>query len=348
MNRILSQNEVDALLKTVSGPPPEPEKPADDHEEPVQQAAQTETSQAPPQPKRRTGNVKRATSYNFRRPDRVPKSMLRSLQLIHDKFCSNVSSSLSAYLRAVTEVSLLSVEQTSYNEFLLSLSDPTCYNAVTIKPLTGMAALEMNLDMAFPLIDRLLGGTGNVPKLSRNITDIERILIQGVIKVLLSNLKESWAPVVPVDFVLHASESRPQLLQIASANEVVILVIFEIKIGDVRKSAHLCIPFAALEPVAANFTQDMSIRRNGDQAADLRHIVNSLYRAVIPVTAELTGTLVSVKDLLSLANGDVVRLDRKVSDRLSVRVGGSPKFESEPLMAGGQKAVRIVGPILQQ
>jgi len=344
MNKILSQDEVDALLKSVNAPAAEPEKPA--AQDSGQQTARTDAT-ATQQARRRTGSVKRATIYNFRRPDRVPKSMLRSLQLLHDKFCSNVSSSLSAYLRAVTEVTLLSVEQTSYNEFLLSLSDPTCYNAITIKPLTGMAAFEMNLDLAFPLIDRLLGGSGNVPKLSRNITDIERILIQGVIKVLLSNLKEAWAHVSPIDFTLHASETRPQLLQIASANEVVILIIFEVKIGDVRGNMHLCIPFAALEPIVGNFSQDMSIRRKGDQASDFKNIVNSLYGSIIPVSAELTGTLISVKDLLSLTNGDVVRLDRKAGDRLEVHVGGRPKFESEPVMAEDRKAVRIVGAIGQ-
>jgi len=345
MNKILSQDEVDALLKSVNAPAPENEQPA--AHDSAQQAARTDSAPAQ-QSRRRDGGARRATVYNFRRPDRVPKSMLRSLQLLHDKFCSNVSSSLCAYLRAVTEVSLLSVEQTNYNEFLLSLSDPTCYNAITIKPLTGMAAFEMNLDLAFPLIDRLLGGTGNVPKLSRNITDIEHILIQGVIKVLLSNLQEAWAPVIPIDFKLHASETRPQLLQIASANEVVILIIFEVKIGDVRGSMHLCIPFAALEPIVAKFSQDMSVRRQGDQAADFRNIVKSLYGSIIPVTAELTGTLISVKDLLSLASGDVVRLDRKASDRFNVHVGGKAKFESEPLVSEDRKAVRIVGPLGQQ
>jgi len=345
MNKILSQDEMDALLKSVNGSATELDQRDAEASGQLRTPASTAVTQ---ELKGRIGSTKRATVYNFRRPDRVPKSMLRSLQLLHDRFCSNVSSSLSAYLRAVTEVGLLSVEQTSYNEFLHSLSDPTCYNAITIKPLTGMASFEMSLELAFPLIDRLLGGTGNVPKLSRNITDIERILIQGVIKVLLSNLKEAWVPVSPIDFTLHASETRPQLLPIASANEVVILIVFEVKIGEVRGNMHLCIPFAALEPITDNFSRDMSIRRKGDQTADSRNIVNSLYGALIPVSAELTGTLISVKDLLSLTNGDVVRLDRKLADRLEVHVGGKPKFESEPLMSENRKAIRIVGAIGQQ
>ncbi len=339
MNKILSQDEVDALLKSVNAPDSgAPNPPAEE----TNPAPVPPSSISGPQTRRRAGNTKRATVYNFRRPDRVPKTMLRSLQLLHDKFCSNVSSSLSAYLRAITEVTLLSVEQTSYNEFLLSLSDPTCYNAITIKPLTGMAAFEMNLDMAFPLIDRLLGGTGNTPKLTRNITDIEKLLIQGVIKVILGNLNEVWAPVTSVDFHLHASETRPQLLQIAAANEIVILIILEVRIGDVRGNMHLCIPFAALEPIEANFEQDIGVRRKGNQVADLKQIVKALNRTTIPVTAELTGTAVTVRELLSLKAGDVLRLDSKLAESLSVHVAGSPRFESQPLINDSQKAVRVV------
>lgn len=131
MNKILSQDEVDALLKTISTPAPETAKKTDEHAggAPVEMAP----SPAPRPPVtpsgsgRQFGSNRRVMVYNFRRPDRVPKTLLRSLQLLHDKFCANVSTSLSAYLRSIVEVTLLSVEQTTYAEFLLSLSDPTFF-----------------------------------------------------------------------------------------------------------------------------------------------------------------------------------------------------------------------------
>jgi flagellar motor switch protein FliM len=335
MNKILSQDEVDALLKSVA--PPNLAESGDSMD-------QESTTGEPGDQSRQTPRIRAtrpAAIYNFRRPDRIPKSMLRSLQLLHDKFCANVSSSLSAYLRTITEVSLLSLEQTSYNEFLASLADPTCYNALTIKPLAGMAAFEMSLDLVFPLIDRLLGGSGSLPKLSRNITEIERSLVQGVIKVIVNNLKEAWAPVSAIDFMVSASETRPQLLQIASANEIVILAIFEVKVGEVRGNMHFCIPFAALEPLSGKFKQDLSIRRKGDQTGDLRAIARSLQKATIAVTAELLGSSVTVKDLLSLKEGDVLRLDRKLSDPLFLNLAGKPKFECQPLVTQARKAVQI-------
>lgn len=332
MNKILSQGEVDALLNSVAAPDIFGQSKSD-----------SEATDSPPRGPAVSG-TRRTTSYNFRRPDRVPKSMLRSLQLLHDKFCSNLSSSLSAYLRAITEVSLISVEQTSYNEFLLSLSDPTCFNAISIKPLTGMAALEIGLDLVFPLIDRLLGGAGHIPKISRNITEIEKTLIQGVIKVVTANLIEAWRPVSSIEFSLHASETLPQLLQIASASEIVILIVFELKIGEVRGNMHLCIPFAALESISANFEQNISIHRKRDQAGDFRNVVNVLYRTPVPVSAELTGTALSIKDLLSLKEGDVVKLDSKLSDRIGVHVAGIPQFEGQPLLVNSRKAAKIWSP----
>jgi flagellar motor switch protein FliM len=339
MNKILSQDEVNALLKAV--PPFEEPQSSDPGPEEGQGTAMaapavSSLSQA------HKGHGKRTTVYDFRRPDRVPKPMLRSLQLLHDKFCSNLSSSLSAYLRTITEISLRSVEQTSYSEFLLSLADPTCFNAISIKPLTGMAALEMNLDLVFPLIDRLLGGGGNIPKPGRNITEIEQNLIQSVIRLVLTHLKEAWAPVTSIDFALHASEARPQLLPIATANEVVILIIFEVAMGEVRGQMHLCVPFAALESLSAMFEQDISVRRKGDQATDFKNIVKSLFRAQLLLTAELAGTSVSVKDLVSLKPGDVLKLDGRATGPLLIHVAGKPKFQSQPFLSQDRKAVRIL------
>jgi flagellar motor switch protein FliM len=342
MNKILSQDEVDALLRSINTP-------ADD-------ASQSEATQssAPATPNgtalvsskfgagHQYGVNERVTLYNFRRPDRVPKALLRSLQLLHDKFCSNVSSSLSAYLRVVTEVSLLSVEQTTYAEFLLSLSDPTYFSALSIKPLNGMAALEMNLELVFPIIDRLLGGNGNLPKLTRNITEIEKTIIQGVIKLITSNLADTWRPVTVIDFSFRASETRPQLLQVAAANEVVILIIFEAKLGDARSTMHLCIPFGALEPIAHKFEQEVSIRGKGSVREDLRRVLKTMKKIPLNVTVELAGGMVAVRELLTVQVGDVIKLDGKSTDKVTVQVEGRSRFQSFPTLVNEHKAVRII------
>ena len=344
MNKILSQDEVDALLKSVSTPT----EGGTQSESPVilsdSSTTQDFASVSPgPVPGRgQYGINKRVTIYSFRRPDRVPKTLLRSLQFLHDKFCSNISSSLSAYLRTVTEVTLLSVEQTTYAEFLLSLSDPTYYSAISIKPLNGLAALEMNLELVYPVIDRLLGGIGSVLKLNRNITEIEKNIIQGVIKLITANITETWKPVSVIDFAFRASETRPQLLQVAAANEVVILIIFDVKIGETRSTMHLCIPFAALEPIAGKFEQEINVRGRGNVRDDRKRIVKTLFKMPMSVSAELAGGLVTVKDLLTLQTGDILKLDWVPSDRVIVHVGGKSRFPSTAVIWKDHKAVKIL------
>jgi flagellar motor switch protein FliM len=345
MNKILSQDEVDALLKTISTPAPEAAKKTDEHAggSPVE-AAPTPAPRPPVTPSgRQFGSNKRVMVYNFRRPDRVPKTLLRSLQLLHDKFCANVSTSLSAYLRSIVEVTLLSVEQTTYAEFLLSLSDPTFFSAIGIRPLNGLAALEMNLELIYPLIDRLLGGTGNLPKLTRNITEIERNIIQGVIKLITVNLTDTWRPVTHIDFNFHSSETRPQLLHIASPNEVVILVIFEVKLGETRGNMHLCIPFAALEPISNKFEQEINIRPRGNQKADFDRIFHSMYITPVPISAELTGSVITVRDLLTFQEGDIIKLEQKVTDKISILLAGKDKFQGEAVRVQNRKGIRVMG-----
>jgi flagellar motor switch protein FliM len=351
MNKILSQDEVDALLKTIAVPPAAAPKKAEEQKAAAPPEAGAAAPPLAPRPPiagsgRQFGSNKRVMVYNFRRPDRVPKSLLRSLQMLHDKFCANASTSLSAYLRSITEMTLLSVEQTTYAEFLLSLSDPTFFCAIGIRPLNGLAALEMNLELIFPLIDRLLGGQGNLPKLTRNITEIERNIIQGVIKLITVNLTETWRPVTHIDFNFHSSETRPQLLHIASPNEVVILVIFEVKLGETRGNMHLCIPFAALEPISGKFEQEINIRPRGNQKEDFDRISGSMNLAPVPISAELTGSLLTIRDLMTLKEGDVIKLEPKITDKISILLEGKNKFQGEVVRVQNRKGIRVTGQVL--
>jgi flagellar motor switch protein FliM len=343
MNKILSQDEVDALLKAVEVPgatldgPPELETAA------VARDASASQSSGGDAPALANSSNGRIVAYDFRRPDRVPKAFLRSLQLLHEKFCTNFSSSLSAYLRTVTEANTLSVEQTTYAEFLRSVHDPTCFNALTIKPLGGLAALEIDLDLAFPLIDRLLGGSGKPPTVSRNITEIERNVIQGVINSFTAHLTDAWHTSSQVTFQFQSSESRPQLLQIALPNEVIILFTFEIKLGESRGNMRLCIPYASLESISSKFEREISIPPAGNHREDFQRLFAHLRRIPLLVSAELPGTSVRVRDLLGLKVGDIVRLDYKANENIVLTVGGKPGFEAQLARTNSNKAARVVG-----
>lgn len=310
MGKILSQEEIDALL----GAPPV-----------------AETAREAPAA---------AITYNFRRPDRVSKEQIRSLHFLHDRFARNVSTSLSAYLRAVTEVSIVSVEQFTYSEFLMSVPDPTAFYGLAIPPAEGLGALEMNPVVAFTMIDRMLGGSGQRVAVNRALTEIEQNVVDGVIKVILDNLTETWSPLVPVQFRMNGRETRPQMLQVAAPNEAMILLVFDIRVGEARGMLNLCIPTAVIESFGASFTQGYYRTRRLPSEDERRALLENLGRVPMPVTA-LLETQLTTRELLALRPGDVVSLGVPVGRPVSVHVRQLPAFEGRPVKSGLHAAIEV-------
>jgi flagellar motor switch protein FliM len=315
VSKILTQEEIDALLTSASE---------------IERTTQAEASAD------RDGVI----VYNFRRPDRVSKDQIRSLHFLHDRFARNVSTSLSAYLRAVTDVNIATVEQFTYTEFLLSLPDPTAFYALSMGPLDGLAALELHPNVAFTMIDRMLGGPGRGVSLSRALTEIEQNVIDAVVKVILENLTETWRAIVDVHFRISARETRPQMLQVAAPNEVVVLVGFDIRIGDARGMLNFCIPAAAVESVGTSFVQTWHRTRREPTAQDRLQLLENLARVSLPVSASLD-TKLRAGELLSLRTGDVVSLGRPLHVPLDVRVRGSKKFEGRLVAHGGTTGILV-------
>jgi len=314
MSKILSQEEIDALLTSAS-----------EIEKTVRPDGALGGSVVP---------------YNFRRPDRVSKEQIRSLHFLHDRFARNVATSLSAYLRTVTDVSITSVEQFTYSEFLLSLPDPTAFYAVSMAPLDGVAALELNPNVAFTVVDRMLGGTGRGVVMARALTEIEQNVIEAVVKLILENLTETWRGIVDVRFRISGRETRPQMLQVAAPNEVVVLMGFDIRIGDARGALHVCIPASAIESVGTSFTQSWQRTRREPTADDRRALGENLARVRLSVAATLDTTL-RARELLALQRGDVLSLGQATEDLLDVRVQGARKFAGRLVARGSVAGVRV-------
>src|SRR5262245_44838527 len=203
MSRILSQEEIDVLIASA---------PAD--------GGSRQDAAAP------------VTTFNFRRPDRVTKDQIRSLHFIHDRFARNVTTSLAAFLRTSIELSVVSVEQFSYSEFLMALPDPTAFYAIAMPPADALGAIELNPAVAFAMIDRILGGNGETGAPQRALTEIEQNVVDSVVKLLLEHLTETWKSVTDIRFQIHARETRPQMLPVVSWNEIIILMTFDLKVGE--------------------------------------------------------------------------------------------------------------------
>jgi len=281
-----------------------------------------------------------SVTYDFRRPDRVSKEQIRALHLMHDRFARNISASLSAYLRTVTDMSIVSVEQLTYSEFLMSLPDPTAFYAIGMSPPDGVGALELNPTLAFTMVDRILGGTGRGVQLSRALTEIEQNVVDGVVKLILENLSESWRSIHEVHFKISGRETRPQMLQVVAPNETVLLLVFDVRLGDVRGMLNLCLPAATIETFGDVFTQGWYRLRREPSAQQREALHRSLGRVRVPVTAFLEVSM-SGREVVQLKPGDVVSLGRPVSQPVKVRVATITKYAGRLTRRGNRVAVAI-------
>lgn len=281
-----------------------------------------------------------AVPYDFRRLDRVAQAHVRSLQLLHERFARNVSSSLSAYLRVVTEASVASIRQLTYDEFLEGLPDPTAYYAISVSPLDSVAALELNPPVAFAMIARMLGGSGAEADPARALTEIEQNIVDSVVSIVLENLTETWRSLKDVQFRISGRDTRPHMRQVAAPHETVLALAFDVRVGDVRGGLNLCIPAHLIEALRDGFAQSYPQVRQEATAGQRRALVRSLSAIRLPVVARLE-TSVSARDLLDLQVGDVVSLGRPVSQPVRIRVGRTPKFEGHLARRGALSAVTI-------
>jgi len=274
---------------------------------------------------------------------------MRSLHFMHDRFARNFSSSLSAYLRFITEVNLISVEQLSYQEFLLSVPDPTCFNAISLRPLEGAFAMEVNPQLVFPIIDKMLGGPGEQVRHMRTMTDIEQSIFDGVLKLALDDLKDAWKTIIELDFKVQARETSPQLIQIVAPNEVVILIVFEVKMGNTAGMINLAIPSIILEPVSNKFDQEMFTGYKKSATFEEAKLLSaSIKRCDMAVSAEIRGTSLTLASVLNLQAGDMIQLTKKQDAVLDLTVDAIPRMKGFVVLNVHQKRVFQVTSVGQE
>src|SRR5437773_1423870 len=231
-DEVLSQSEVESLLSAMES-----------HTARVGEAALA----APPPPSGRPARAReKVTPYDFKRPERVGKEQMRALQSLHEGFGRNFGASLSALLRSIVEVKLTSVDQLTYGEFVFSLENPTCFNLLRAEPLECNLILDINPSILYPIISRLLGGGKDAGPISRRpLTERALGLVGRITGLFLQELKHAWEGVLPLKLHVERVESNPQLVQIVPPNEVVVLISFELTLGELRGMINLCIPFNA-------------------------------------------------------------------------------------------------------
>src|SRR5437660_5468562 len=310
MSDVLDQSEVDALLAAVEG-------------------GQMQQEAAPTGFGRVGRHRVDVHVYDFKRPERVSKDQMRALEALHEGFGRNFGAALSGYLRTNVEVNVANIEQRTYSEFSHSLPNPTCFNLLKAEQLDGQLCLEISPLIIYPIIDRLLGGSNAdlfIPQ--RPLTQIEQRLVQRITDRATHHLSEAWSNLTPVTFSVQDFESNPQLVQIVPPNETVVVIGFELKMGNRAGTMSLCIPYNVIEPIMGVLAAQnwFSYQRKGFHDDHLRKLTGNVHNAPVEVRALLAQTTISVDELMSLSVGDVITTDKEVTRDVMVQVEGRNKF----------------------
>ncbi len=309
MAEILSQDEIDALLEVVEDEEINPE----------------ELENAPDILEQR-----KITLYDFKRPNRVSKEQLRSIRAMHDKMARSLASNISSLMRSIVEIQLHSVDQMTYGEFLMSLPSPTSFNVFSLKPLDGKGIIEINPSIVFPMIDRLLGGPGIPFDANREFTDIELNLLDQILRIITQNMKEVWAPIMDLYPVIEAKESSPNVVQIVAQNEIVIMVVMEIVIGQTSGMMNICYPVISIESLLPKLaSRDLMLSETSGRKSRNRELRALIRGAKIELEAVLGYAKLNMKEILDLEVGDIIKLNRVADDSVMVKVDGREKFVAE-------------------
>src|SRR5438067_6869373 len=250
--------------------------------------------------------------YDFRRPDRFSKEHIRAIQNIHETFARVTASSLSSYLRATTTISLSSIEQVVYDEYVHQLSNPTLVNLVELQPLAGRIVVEMTLSMGLAMLDRMMGGPGQVNARRGELTDIEMALVRSLGATVSAGLRDGWTAVADLQPVLVETVLNADLVQAALPGDIAALLLFVVNTLGLSGTISICVPHPVIEPLMDRLNTQAwfstSSRKSGSEDDRLK-ISDGIRGAQLPVAVELGAARITIGELLDLRAGDVIRLD---------------------------------------
>ncbi|SFL78469.1 flagellar motor switch protein FliM [Halanaerobium salsuginis] len=321
MADVLNQNEIDSLLSAISNGSLDVEEAKEQSEEKI------------------------VKDYDFRRPDKLSKEQMRTLQMIHENLSRLFTTTLSTKLRSMVNFEVASIEQLSYSEFINSLPEPTIIGINSLEPLEGQFIFEINPEIGFAIIDRLFGGFGNPIDEIRSFTDIEQVVIRKVMNWLLDGFSEAWENISSLKPKLLELESNPQFTQIVPNSDMTIIITLSARIGGSEGLMNICLPYIMLEPVVSNLNAQywFSSTRKKQTPEHIANLKRRLNEALVEVYAVLGSTEITVEDFLYLQSGDVIRLDKKVEDNAELKIGSHRKYEAIVGNKNNHKAIQIVG-----
>ncbi len=325
MGDVLSQDEIDNLLKALSTG----EIDADEMKEDA---------------------GKSVKEYDFKRPAKFSKEHLRTLEIIFEHYGRLVSTNLPVYLRKSCQVSVVNSEALTFSEFTNSLANPVILGIVNFQPLNGNIMVELGSNLGFAMVDRLLGGQGDALDKSREFSEIEMSLVEKMMAVCISLLREPWKNVLDLNPVLERVETNPQFAQIIAPTEMIAIVTLNIKIGDVEGLMNVCLPYFTLESIMDKLNTKFwfSTMQDSSEEDYTEHMQDMIQHVSVPIIAKLGDSSITVTDFVNLQIGDVIRLSSKVDEEMDIFVGNIKKFKALPGATKKLYAVRVTEVIREE
>ena len=317
---VLTQEQIDALLAA-----------ANDESTDLEELKREETT-------------RKVKVYDFKRPDKFSKDQIRTLYMLHESFARMLNTYMSSHLRTLVNVDVASVEQSTYQEFVQSLINPSVITILGVPPLKGNIIFELSSEIAFAYLDRVFGGDGTTAIKTRVLTEIEDAVMRRFVNSAMERFKESWSNVTPMNPVLEATESNPQFTQIVPPNDMVVVVTMNTKLGEVEGFMNICIPYLVLEPVMSKLTTTFWVAASASKDESGVHaeiIRKQLNRTQVPFVVEVGRVQITIREFLTLGFGDVLQLNTKVKEDFPCMIGTNAKFLCRPGTFGKKLAVQI-------
>ncbi|OZU90313.1 flagellar motor switch protein FliM [Virgibacillus indicus] len=320
MEEVLSQNEIDALLSAITSG----EMDADEL--------------------KKEEKEKKLRVYDFKRALRFSKDQIRSISRIHENYARLLTTFFSAQLRSYVNISVASVDQLPYEEFIRSVPKMTVLNVYSVEPLDGRLIMEVNPNIAYAMLDRILGGKGNSVNKVETLTEIETLLMTQLFEKAVINLQEAWSSLVEIDPVLEEFEVNPQFLQLVSPNETVVVVSLNTEIGETSGMINICIPHIILEPIISKLSVHYWMQTTvKDRDVDAyEKISKNLQNAKVEAKTVLGEASINIEQFLNLNKNDVIALNQPIDQPLTMSVNDEPKFYVQPGKFKNKMSVQVL------
>ncbi|WP_419781761.1 flagellar motor switch protein FliM [Maridesulfovibrio sp.] len=317
MSKILQQDEVDALLRGLSGGEVEAEQDIPDDDSGV-------------------------VSFDLANQDRIIRGRMPVLEIVNDRFARLATNNLANTMRKRVDINPISIDMSKFGDFMRSLPVPTSLSIFKMDPLRGNAILVVDSRLVFALVESFFGGSGSQPKVEgRDFTPIEQAIVDRVVKIALSNLEDSWRPVHEVHLELVRSEVNPQFAAIVPPSDVVVVITFEVELENAIGSLIVCLPYSTLEPIRSKLHASFQSERLEIDHVWVSRFKERLLETPVELLVRLGQTKITGRQLLNLEEGDLLLLDTDEEDMLECEVGGVLKYLGSPGRVKANRAFQI-------